>query len=118
MQAGDSQIGNDLCRVNRNQFLHGFQFNYYLFFDDQVDSITRGNPDAFVGEWDRVLRTVGNALSRKLDLEASHVAGLQQARSEMSMHFDRRTDDATGDHIEMSGNVHAGGRSKSPAGNR
>ena len=35
----EAQIGNDLCRVNRQQLIHSFQLNQEFFFNDDIGAV-------------------------------------------------------------------------------
>lgn len=72
--------------------LHAFDFKQHAVGDDEICPIENFDISSLVENRDWDLATKRNSSSRQLDGEASGVSRLEQPRSQLAMHIERRSD--------------------------
>jgi hypothetical protein len=97
--AGETQIREHLRQVHGRDDLDGLHFDDHDLLDDEIRTEAAVDPLAFVDDWKRGLLSESKPLCDKLVCKTGTVCGLEQARAEISVHFDRRSDDRIADGI-------------------
>ena len=84
----ESQVRQQLCVVNWKQFGNCFQFYDDLVLDQQVDSISNVDGNAFIEDWHGKFRLDGNIPESEVLNEALSVRALEQAGTHGRVHPD------------------------------
>ena len=82
---GQLQICQKLGLVNRQQFLHGFQFQNDFVLHDEIDLITTVQLQTFVLDRQVHLPLKAQSPNAKLVAKALRVSRFQKTRAEMAM---------------------------------
>jgi hypothetical protein len=87
-QPCELEIGDDLGFVHWKQPVDGFDFQHDLAFDDEIDTISAIEVDAFVVDRDLELTVNAHSPQGELVREALLVHCFEQAGAEVAMHLD------------------------------
>jgi hypothetical protein len=79
--------------VYRKNSLDGFQFNYYFIVHDQVDFVSTIELQAFIRNGEVNLAFEGQSAEMQFVTKALFIGGFQQSGTELTMDFDRCTND-------------------------
>jgi hypothetical protein len=72
------------------EFLNGLQFNDHGFFDQQIDAISRIEPDALVHDRQNDLSLHFKPMSRKLMNQTNFISTFEHTRPEFFVNVDRK----------------------------
>jgi hypothetical protein len=90
----ESEIGHHLCVVERVQFFHGLQFDDDAVFDEEIDPVSRIDPDVAVADWKSYLMFESQSIHTKLVSEAGVIRAFEAAGSNDSVNLEPGSDDA------------------------
>ena len=99
METGEPEVSEELSRVDRCQRVHALELQNDLSFHDNVEAVSDVESNALVHDWKRNLLLCGNPGMSELPEETFLVRRLQQPRTEMPMHLDRRPEYSIGDFV-------------------
>ena len=101
MQAGESQVRDDLCRVDGCQPFNALELHEYPLLHDQIGSIAGLDELPFVDQRNDSFADGTQATEAQLVAHTLPVRRLQQARPQLPMHLDPRADDLAREGIPL-----------------
>lgn len=87
------KIGHQLSFVDRKELIDSLRFDDDRVFDHDVCKVSVRNEEVSVTQRNGHLAFHEQTARPELECEASFVCALQQARTKMGMHLDRRVQD-------------------------
>ncbi len=81
----ETEICDDLCRMDWQRLIHGFQFDQQLFFHNHIGAIANLESEAFIVERHRQLQLMFNTTQSKLMAQAGFIGAFQQPRPKFTV---------------------------------
>jgi hypothetical protein len=81
--------------------LDGFQFQDHFITDDQIDLVSAIELQTLIREREIDLTLEEQPAKVEFMAQALFISGFQQSRPELTMHFDRRSDDAARSRVSL-----------------
>lgn len=100
------QIGNQLGFMERNHFLHGFQFDDDCVFNEDVDAVTNVEFHLVVNHRQTYLAESFKPAFSKLINQAGFISRFQKPRPEARMNLNGRSNDFRSECVVGFGGVH------------
>ncbi len=99
--SGQSQIREQLRKVNRGEFGHALHFDDYTGVDNEIDSECPGQDQLFIRKRQILLHFYSEPALPKFHVHAGQVCRFQQPRPDYSVYFDSRPDYFACDRVDL-----------------
>jgi hypothetical protein len=92
LETTEFQIGQYLCKMQREQFLHCFEFENDAVFDDEIDSVSGVQLNAVIDDRKPHLMCERDTVLRELIAETCVVSAFKAAGTEFAVDFESGTE--------------------------